>query len=192
MLDVLHVCLLCRHLPSSAGAEALVWGSCGLSARLLDQACAELWQDSLIEKVSASLGPQSGRTVALLMILFTFFVLFDSWNPCFASGSGERSGQQAERRSGEAEEDQGPPWTPALLGVTLACSDYGGGFSLTNQLFNSFAVCVFVASTRRPPVAVDAQLVCPRRSKSPMFNCLNKVWSCQICLLLFHFWFLLE
>lgn len=42
------------------------------------------------------------------------------------------------------------------------------------------AVSVFVASTRRPLAAVDAQSVCPRRSKSPAFSCLNKIASCQI------------
>lgn len=46
------------------------------------------------------------------------------------------------------------------------------------------AVSVFVASTQRPPAAVDAQLVCPRRSKGPAFRCLNKIGGCQIYRLL--------
>lgn len=33
------------------------------------------------------------------------------------AGAGQRSGQQAERRPGEAEEDQSPPGSQALLGV---------------------------------------------------------------------------
>lgn len=50
------------------------------------------------------------------------------------------------------------------------------------------AVSVFVASTQRPPAAVDAQLVCPRRSKGPVFSCLNKITSCQIYHLLFLYY----
>lgn len=35
----------------------------------------------------------------------------------FVAGAGQRSGQQAERGPGEAEEDQSPPGSQALLGV---------------------------------------------------------------------------
>lgn len=55
--------------------------------------------------------PQKLLPVALLFVFLCLTVMMS------CSGPRQRSGQQTERRSREAEEDQGSPWSEALLGV---------------------------------------------------------------------------
>lgn len=49
------------------------------------------------------------------------------------SGSCQQSGQQTERRSGETEEDQGSPWSQALLGVRAVSKSLAIGTTLTTS-----------------------------------------------------------
>lgn len=119
-----------------------------------------------------------------------------SWCP-LVSGPRQRSGQQAERRSGEAEEDPGSPWSSALLGVrsdvsasvwTVALQLGSQMWSLTKRFF-FLPACVCAVSTPRPPAVAVAPSVCPRRSKVPASLCFNKATVDTISRLTCFFWF---
>jgi len=103
------------------------------------------------------------------------------------SGPRQRSGQQAERRSGEAEEDQGSPRAAALLGVRPVCVRRLSRRCRSNAHVFSPPVCVCVVNTPRPPGAAVAPWACPRRSKRrfPLFNKKLKIHSCRFIVLNF-------